>query len=170
MQRVRPTISVHPSDTFCDIVFKRMHLVNFFSPSIVGASSSFFEPDIDYNIPQGTFSARALNTRVEKVDFQPKALFVSETREKPMVIWINNFTVTCSLGIVAAREIFYRRTVADSLIFMSLHMNIILDRLCCSSVDPWISISTFGYPFIAGYIKVFKILFRLRLPLASWVG
>ena len=26
------------------------------------------------------------------------------------------------------------------------------------------------YPFIAGYIKVFKILFRLRLPLASWVG
>ena len=103
MQRVRPTISVHPSDTFCDIVFKRMHLVNFFSPSIVGASSSFFEPDIDYNIPQGTFSARALNTRVEKVDFQPKALFVSETREKPMVIWITNFTVTCSLGIVTAR-------------------------------------------------------------------
>ena len=26
------------------------------------------------------------------------------------------------------------------------------------------------YPFIAGYIKVFKILFLLRLPLASWVG
>ena len=26
------------------------------------------------------------------------------------------------------------------------------------------------YPFIAGYIKVFEILFRLRLSLASWVG
>ena len=28
----------------------------------------------------------------------------------------------------------------------------------------------FTYPFSAGYITVFKILFRLRLPLASWVG